>query len=260
MKCLPSIDFQLGDVKSVQKSRSDISNTVNIDLRNTRPVDSSNTALHSEIIFPENAKTQGSAIQSPYGSLPTSEQGSSTTALHTPFMPPRQITKAMIDNNPIFLHKLNDIQTKLLTDRDADSLANIRGNRSRTESVLDFSGCIILRGQDLADLISAMLDMPPNEVDVKYINVESDYNCCGKRVTPWTPKKQIHSIKLKDLDFQLAYNEAFNVLLSYKISLNYVLISKDEQPEIARQSRDTVILKKNASQTQRANHDVIVYG
>jgi hypothetical protein len=147
----------------------------------------------------------------------------------------------MIDNNPIFLHKLNDIQTLLLTSRDADSLANI----------LDFSGCSILRGQDLADLIAAMLDMPPNDVDVKYINVESDYNCCGKRVTPWTPKKQIHSIKLKDLDFQLAYNEAFHVLLSYKFSLNYVLISEQpQQPEVAR----------CVSQTRKFNHDVIVYG
>jgi hypothetical protein len=218
MKCLPSIDLQLGDVKSVQKSRSDISNTVNINVTN-RDIDPT--------ICRESVPEFGDNASSPCGPFPTS----------VPYT--RPVTKATVAANLDFLRMLNQIQTKLLTRCNADLLANM----------LDFSGCIILRGQDLADLISVMLDLFSSDVDIKYINVEPDYDCCGNYATPWTPKKQVHSIKIKGLDFQLVYNEAFNILLSYKISLNYVLISTFEGT-----------VKKNVYATQEANPDVITYG
>ena len=116
-------------------------------------------------------------------------------------------TNANISN--VFYKQLSSILSNILSKHDAKLIANI----------WDRTGNIILSGSELCIIISSLCDVDVNSISIVY--ADDDPGC----LTKIKPLKSIVNIKIDNRDFNLFYNEQYNILHDdFKISMNKVFI------------------------------------
>ena len=108
-----------------------------------------------------------------------------------------------------FYKQLSNILSNILSKHDAKLIANI----------WDRTGNIILSGSELCIIISSLCDVDVNSISIVY--ADDDPGC----LTKIKPLKSIVNIKIDNRDFNLFYNEQYNILHDdFKISMNKVFI------------------------------------
>ena len=109
-----------------------------------------------------------------------------------------------------FYKLLATILSNILKDNNPKLIAN----------VIDFSGKIIVTGEELVRLIAIKTGCDPNVVNLRYRDIEPG---CMAKVSNI---KNISDIKINNQSFSLCYNADYNVLKDdFNISLERVIIS-----------------------------------
>jgi hypothetical protein len=167
------------------------------------------------------------ASQSP--EYPTVELNTQSAPMFTPA--PEPITAPLLQNpyaqvyvtsydlssSLVFQTKIRDVLTEYLTSNNHGIIINI----------IDTSGLIILKSQDLVEIIACALNVSSADVVLTYIDYEDDKAGCLRclRKVQDTIIKQVKAIKIGSVDLKTSQNEAYNILSDqYKISMKRVLM------------------------------------
>ena len=110
-----------------------------------------------------------------------------------------------------FYEKLAYIMSQILATNNSTLLVN----------VIDKSGFIILKAEELVNLISILTAASPNNISIHYAS-EEETGCC---FTKYSPVKTIQSITVNNQDLQYSCNKQYNILKNqFRISLNKCFI------------------------------------
>ena len=98
-----------------------------------------------------------------------------------------------------------------------------------TLNLIDQSGKIILKSNDLVDIIAYCCGVDKTCVKITYY-VDEDVNCCCSLASKINPVKEIQSIQIfknnQNLDLMINFNGVYNQINDeFKISLKRVLVS-----------------------------------
>jgi hypothetical protein len=113
----------------------------------------------------------------------------------------------------VFYKDLSQIVTGILKDNNSTLLIN----------VIDPSGKVILRAEDLIHLIAILTKTSEDRIIISYKNpnLEAGSGCCGKAIDKISPVKTIKGITINNNDFQFAFNKEFNLMKNnFSISLS----------------------------------------
>jgi hypothetical protein len=113
----------------------------------------------------------------------------------------------------VFYKDLSQIVTNILRDNNSTLLIN----------VIDPSGKVILKAEDLIHLIAILTKTPEDRIIISYKNPNLDVGvgCCGNAIDKISPVKTIKGITINNNDFQFAFNKEFNLMKNnFSISLS----------------------------------------
>ena len=110
-----------------------------------------------------------------------------------------------------FYEKLAYIMSEILATNNSTLFVN----------VIDKSGFIILKAEELIKLISILTAASSDNISIHYAS-EEETGCC---ITKYTPVKTIQSITVNNQDLQFSYNKQYNILKNqFRLSLNRCFI------------------------------------
>jgi len=110
-----------------------------------------------------------------------------------------------------FYEKLAYIMSEILATNNSTLFVN----------VIDKSGFIILKAEELVKLISILTAASSDNISIHYAS-EEETGCC---ITKYTPVKTIQSITVNNQDLQFSYNKQYNILKNqFRLSLNRCFI------------------------------------
>jgi hypothetical protein len=90
-------------------------------------------------------------------------------------------------------------------------------------NLIDTSGKIIIDPGCLCRLISLITHSPLDTIHIEYRNESGDGGCMAK--VKLSPFAKVEGIKINHIDFQLGYNEKFNILAdTFSVSLKKVYV------------------------------------
>jgi hypothetical protein len=117
----------------------------------------------------------------------------------------------------IFYRELAKITTAILKDNNSTLLIN----------VIDPSGKIILKAEDLIHLIAILTKVSEDKIIITYKNADIEAGCCGNAIDKISPVKTIKGITINNNDFQFAFNKEFNLMKNnFSISLSLCQIKE----------------------------------
>jgi hypothetical protein len=117
----------------------------------------------------------------------------------------------------IFYRELAKITTSILKENNSTLLIN----------VVDPSGKIILKAEDLIHLIAILTKVSEDKIIITYKNVDYEAGCCGKAIEKISIVKTIKGITINNNDFQFAFNKEFNLMKNnFSISLSLCQIKE----------------------------------
>jgi hypothetical protein len=122
----------------------------------------------------------------------------------------------------VFYKDLSQIVTNILKDNNSTLLIN----------VIDPSGKVILKAEDLIHLISILTKTAEDRIVISYKNPQLDVGsgCCGRTLDKISPVKTIKGITINNNDFQFAFNKEFNLMKNnFSISLSLCQIKDFDQ-------------------------------
>jgi hypothetical protein len=122
----------------------------------------------------------------------------------------------------VFYKDLSQIVTNILKDNNSTLLIN----------VVDPSGKVILKAEDLIHLIAILTKTTEDRIIISYKNPQLDVGsgCCGKAIEKFSPVKTIKGITINNNDFQFAFNKEFNLMKNnFSISLSLCQIKDFDQ-------------------------------
>jgi hypothetical protein len=122
----------------------------------------------------------------------------------------------------VFYKDLSQIVTSILKDNNSTLLIN----------VIDPSGKVILKAEDLIHLIAILTKATEDRIIISYNNpnLDAGLGCCGKVADKISPVKTIKGITINNNDFQFAFNKEFNLMKNnFSISLSLCQIKDFDQ-------------------------------